>query len=876
MRKSVPSNVSRRKFIVTTGAAVTLPLILPGYASSALPATEASADDFFDSSGAILIAEQGHSDVSWDYSPPREAEVRNGNLEAVLRQMRKDPEFRWTIECVLYFQEWLAAHPESEAELVEFFKKGQLDCGATYTQPLEDNLYGELLARQLYVGKRWFEQRYPGLKLRVVCNQDAPMRSLQSLQLYAKTGVRYLKGSRMATPGFFNWFSPDGSCLAAWYQDGYWGKPNIDAHYIQAQIDAQSSRLQKLGLPPVLGLTWGHDYNDPVDLRVTIDAWNREAGASHRARAAYATFAGVLSAVEKRCAKMPEIHGCVPNWWVYELWPSHHVPLSTQRRAAKDLVAAETFQTIKAILSGSFAEYPQRALNDAWADANFACHTMVPAPAPSAEDLMLAKYRSAASVGAHELNVALGWIATRVKFNSANLLVVVFNRLSWPRTDVATFTLPEGVPMPSALLDDRGRRIPCQLIEGRTICFIADVPAVGYRAFHLPSETAPTELSGPAVGSVWTAPFTSRYYVVTPGAGGLTSIRDRELNRELLNTDRWQAGEWVAFSTDAMGACERIDFNPHPERFLDHSQLHKPMLKCIASGPVFKRWQTPLLKSAAGDAQVSITLFHDLKRIDFGVDIANAGRLGTEQRLLFPLKMDSPDFAYEVPFGVVKPGKSEALIITGPSGTGTPTEPLPSYPREVQDWVYATANGIGVTVGTSVGAVAFRSFGEQGANQPLIAPILLADIRNPQDKQYVQPGQHSFVFSLTSHAPGFENGFRAGIASQNALYAVTATPGPAADLPLSRSFFETSGGAALISAIKKAEDDNDIVVRFYSVARHTDTVSLHCPGPLTAARKTDLLENGGETLPTNASEIPMTLGAQAIETVKLRLAPRRG
>lgn len=699
------------------------------------------------------------------------------------------------------------------------------------------------------------------------------MRSLQSLQLYAKAGVRFLKGSRMATPGFFNWFSPDGSSLAAWYQDGYWGRPKIDAKYITAQMDASGSRLQKLGLPPVLGLTWGWDYNDPVDLRATIDLWNHEAHELHRARAAYATFAGLLRAVEKRCPEMPEIQGCVPNWWVYELWPSHHQPLSTQRLAAKDLVAAETFQTVKAVLRGSFDNYPQRALNQAWTDASFACHTMVPAPAPSARDLMLAKYQSAANVSARELNAALGWIANRIKNTKTSALVVVFNHLSWLRTDLVTVRLPKGVPAPSVLRDDVGRHIPCQLLDEQTICFIArDVPAVGYRSFYPASDPALSEVPAPAVGTTWNAAYTNRYYEVTPDAGGLKSIRDRELNRELLNTVRWRAGEWVAFATDVTGACEGIDFNPHPERFLDHSQLHNPTWTCISSGPVLVRWQTSPLKSTAGGAQVSVTLFHDLKRIDFGVDIANAGVLGTEQRLLFPLKMDSPDFAYGVPFGVVQPGKSEALIITGPSGTGARPERLPSYPREVQDWVYATADGVGVTLGSSVGVVAFQDFGTGVTNQPLLAPILLADIRNPDGKRYDQPGQHSFAFSLTSHAPGFENGFRAGIASQTPLHAVTAAPVPDADFPPSRSFFETSGEAALISAIKKAEDDNDIVVRLFSVARHADKVTLHCPGPVSAARRTDLLERGDETLPAAASEIKMTLGAEAIETVKLRLA----
>jgi hypothetical protein len=53
--KSLTANVRRREFIVKTGAAVALPLILPGYVSSALPGAEESPDRFFYSCGKILI-----------------------------------------------------------------------------------------------------------------------------------------------------------------------------------------------------------------------------------------------------------------------------------------------------------------------------------------------------------------------------------------------------------------------------------------------------------------------------------------------------------------------------------------------------------------------------------------------------------------------------------------------------------------------------------------------------------------------------------------------------------------------------------------------------------------------------------------------------
>lgn len=115
--------------------------------------------------GKVFLVEHSHSDIAWGHSVEGESAVRNRNLEAVFAQMRKDPTFRWTIECVLYYRNWIEKHPETEAELLGYFREKRLDCGGSYTQPLEDCLYDELLARQMYVGKRCLSNATPASRL---------------------------------------------------------------------------------------------------------------------------------------------------------------------------------------------------------------------------------------------------------------------------------------------------------------------------------------------------------------------------------------------------------------------------------------------------------------------------------------------------------------------------------------------------------------------------------------------------------------------------------------------------------------------------------------------------------------------------------------
>lgn len=821
--------------------------------------------------GKVFLVEHSHSDIAWGHSVEGESAVRNRNLEAVFAQMRKDPTFRWTIECVLYYRNWIEKHPETEAELLGYFREKRLDCGGSYTQPLEDCLYDELLARQMYVGKRWFEQRNTGIALDIVLHQDGPLRGHQTQQVYAKAGVRYLKGSRMDTPGFFHWRSPDGSSLLAWMQPGYWGKPKIDSAYIEAQLRAWEPFRRQHNLPPVLGLTWGHDYNNPIDLSSVIAEWNKGMADANRPSVAYGTFADVLRAVEKSGANLKSLSGGVPDWWVYEEWPSHVRAMGLLRQAGRTLPQAETLCVIRSLLEGSFKRYPREKLERAWTDASYTCHTMVPAPKPAPDASMLEAYQRAADVAGQESAAALAAIAAQVEFKRQEQPLVVYNPLSWSRTDPVEVVLPESLASGARVLDPDGREVPSQFCPGRRLTFVAEnVPAMGYRSYYLAPATANGAPAVPGVGTKWTELFETPHFRATPGAGGLAGLVDRQSGKEVFSTDRWQAGEWTTFATNAMGACEGIDFAPHPETFSDRASAHKPAWTCDESGPVFVRFSAAEIKSKHCAVRTSVTFYRALRRVDWTVRLTgNDQEIRREQRIMFPIRAAAPEFAYEVPFGVVEPGRSEPFVYIN-KGRYAPPGAMPSYPREIQNWVYAAGDGLGVTIGSPVGACAFGDFGA-GADKKLavVAPILLAGIANPQRKSYSQTGDFEFTFSLFTHQPGYAHGARWGVQSQTPmLVALPTTRASKPTLPASCSFFSVDSASASLTAVKKAEDDGSVVFRLCERAGVTGPARIISRFEVKEARLADLLERGGKPLDTAGGGITVPLGAWSVETVK--------
>jgi alpha-mannosidase len=486
---------------------------------------------------------------------------------------------------------------------------------------------------------------------------------------------------------------------------------------------------------------------------------------------------------------------------------------------------------------------------------------------------MARKYEQAAETGRREAQAALDWIAQRVKRADEGTPVVVFNGLSWPRTGPVEVVVPEELRAEVRVLDAAGRSLSCQMLAGRRLVFVCEeVPATGYRTVFLTPGPAGESAAKPAPGEKWTEPFETEHYRATPCPGGLRSLLDKETGKEVFRTDRWRGGEWVTFCTKAMGACEGIDFAPHPEVFQDRAGNHQPDWVCVESGPVLVRWATAPIKSQHCAVKVSFTMYRRLKRVDWRVEVAgNSNEINVEQRLLFPINAPKPELAYQVPFGVVKPGTSEPFVFVNKGHFKMPA-PIPAHPREVQDWVYATGDGLGITLSTSIGACAFTDFGPgANANQVVVAPILLASIGNPQRKAYLQPGDYEFFFSLSTHQAGFAHGARRGLEAQNPLWPVRPAQRAAdAALPPACSFFAVQPSRAALSTIKKAEDEDALVLRLYDLEGVAGDAQVQSCFKIEAAEATDLLERGGKALPAQAQAFTVSLKAWSVETIKAR------
>ena len=180
----------------------------------------------FDSSTFYLIA-SSHNDIAYLDDPKGTADFRAENLIGpALDLMKIDDSFALDVESTLFLKEFLARCPERIDEVRQRVAEKRLSFGGRYTQFYEAVYGGEALARQMYFGRKWLKKTLGGdCDTQIVWDTDIPQRTLQSPQVFAKAGIKYLMIGRFPTPGVFVWESPDGSNVIfdTYLYGGGWG-----------------------------------------------------------------------------------------------------------------------------------------------------------------------------------------------------------------------------------------------------------------------------------------------------------------------------------------------------------------------------------------------------------------------------------------------------------------------------------------------------------------------------------------------------------------------------------------------------------------------------------------------------------------------------
>jgi alpha-mannosidase len=872
----------------------------------------------------VLIVPHSHADLSWPDTP----EVcTNLNVQAIAKSiaiLEKSPDFKFSEEDGFVLQEFLRRYPEQEETVRDLLRRDILGCGGFYIGPSELLLGGEGLVRNLYFGKRWMRERF-GLNTEFAWNVDEPGHTLQMPQILAKAGIKNfviwkvlvrkennLNVSGYAGPAVFRWAGPDGSqVMVAHCPESYGAGDRLRTqNYAVAEaglesfVEKEIAQVKKWMLPPVILMADGSDCSIPDEaVRVNACEWNaRHDVPKVKLASVNEYFQACENELGRGNGEVRTVVGEIPCWWDGTQSVENDA-FMLSRHTEQRVTAAEKVSAINSVLMAGY-DYPRSAINSVWQgnllvhEHNWGGHNGIISDA-----VKLARARDSQRVADETLSGSLDALISHIRCRDRGIPLVVFNPLSWPRTDVVDYVLSVAETGTRALrlLDAEGQELPVQVnvqathadgsIARAQVVFEASVPSLGYATYYFVA--GKSQVANPLRATATS--LENQFYRASldGNSGGITGIFDKSSGREILNTGKYQANELIALQN--LGVDEAEEFTGRWWRMSD-----KPAsITVTESGPVRATIQVKgtLLNSTRIQ---EISIYRTLPRIDLKTILVWDGQKEIQVNTTFPFRIAGGNLTYEVPFGSVQYGKESA-------------QAMACHPtvRGANNWVDLSNDQLGVTLATEVTPFdvkdrtdprfhdartmkgesepsvfsiyyngRYRSFDRIALQDPMllktdfvIQPILLRSVFSCGDRDlyFTQPGPHAYRFALQTHRGPLvpHDAVRLGWA-HNAPLLVRRGQTTTGDLPEQQSFLDVSAANVVVTILKKAEDGRGLLLRCYETDGRDTRVTLRGPKGLVGAMSTDILEEDQKPIRVNADgSIDIPVGKYAIETVRL-------
>jgi alpha-mannosidase len=526
------------------------------------------------------------------------------------------------------------------------------------------------------------------------------------------------------------------------------------------------------------------------------------------------------------------------------------------RQSETSLMTLEKFASVASVLK--LAAYPGNTIYEAWKKLMISqFHDPISGTDinPSIDDV-LSRFEQIKDTTSNLLNKQLQAISGNINTLGDGLPIVIFNQLAWKRTDLAEVELElSGDIDHFSLFDENNKMVPVQVVNHKfknrvntyKLIFIAEnIPSMGYSTFRL-RPVKSTQVNKNMLTAnrflIENEVFSLR---IDSLKGCLSGITDKQNNREILadNTLGNQIqiiddfGDSEGFLMSPKGFGEYDKWNGQTSILNDFSEI-----ELIENGPVRALLQIKKKFKLASFIQ-RISIYKGINRIDFELIVDWNGK-NKMVKVAFPLNVKNDSAVYEIPYGTIaRPSKGEEHV--------------------AQNWVDISDGHYGVSLLND------SRYGHDVTKNT----IRLSVLRSPDHPVEAtdEKGTHQIKYSLYPHTGNWKtaNTMHKGYEFN---YPLIAIPESAHDgyLPEEHSFIEIFPENLVVTVLKKAEDSDDLVVRFYETegSECIANIKLSPFMSIDAVHKTDLLENEMENIPMNKNEFETKVGKFSIETFKL-------
>ena len=383
-----------------------------------------------------------------------------------------------------------------------------------------------------------------------------------------------------------------------------------------------------------------------------------------------------------------------------------------------------------------------------------------------------------------------------------------------------------------------------------------NIPPIGYELVRLVQQANPPSAKTTLIASADSLENEFIRLQVDPKTGCITSIYDKVNILEALALPVQSEGSPAA-SPDGLPCGNLLQaFVDKPKRWdawnidADFVKQHWDLMqadevKLVEPGPLRAviRVRHHFQKSSFVQ---DITMYRGVPRVDVHMQ-ADWHEQHILLKVAFPVSVHSDKATFEIPYGSVE----------RPTMRNTPAEQA-QFEVPALRWADVSDPSHGFSLLND------SKYGYDARDNVLRLSLLRSPTwPDPETDQ----GQHEFTYSLYPHGGTWREAMtvRQGYELNYPLMTQTTTQHPGA-LPAEKSFFATAQDNVIITAIKKAADDDALIVRFYEWAGKKGDVVLQLPWRATQAWETNLMEvapvplqldstGNAVTVPTNPYEI---------------------
>jgi alpha-mannosidase len=829
----------------------------------------------------IYLVPHTHYDVVWAFNRQDYLFIFISILNKAVR-MVKEKGFRFLIEQTCPLEEIEHRNPELFSELEELIRAGKIemvDSQYLMADPMIPG--GEVLVREILHGKRYVKKHFD-VDVPVVWAADGFGLNAQLPQIYRKSGYKWLAFRRGLPKAIgtkvseFLWEGLDGTKIVS-----HWMPLGYRAGLVLDKWQDSYDQLQKLATTDHVLMPCGSGGAIPQEeIPDKVAEWNRK---HQNARMIMATPGDFFKALDKADKELITYQGEMYSDDLESIFPDVSSSRIRLRLAIREcelkLLIAEKAATL-ALLHGR--QYPSMAMMDMWQKKMFlAMHDVV--PGCGIDEIYNDAWEYIEDIRETVPSIIRVSLNHLMSGRERGIRLVVFNPNNWEVTNwvEADIELGEGWSNEPGIAWN-GKEVPSEAIEVKRwddgsvrrarIGFMGTVPALGCRVYSVVKKSK----SFRSRNAVRQNQVDTKFFkVAVDKQTGIVTVRDTDGNTLLTGNeviideeigDLYYHKSLLEKPIGAEGGGGLHFGVFRPEEFQIHrgpvrtTIIFRDSFYCLR-WPYYliEKYEPLLYRHKTVEVTKKIMVYNKLPRIDFETHL-NLLQSHVRIRLKFDTAMVAPQYSRQTQFGVLTFPVERTLH---------DSMTIPSL-----SWINCQEDNRGLAFLTQGVPINEIKGGEIYCTLLRSVSVLSADgISGPlvPTPEAQEPGEHSYRYSIYFYNGDWRDAeiHRRGFETSQPLWAHQVDHDPG-----SKEFRSVvlEPDNLIVSALKKAEDDNAIIMRFFETRGEECTATLKLAAGIKSVKTVNLLEQEEEKITIKAGKVKMKVRPFEIVTLKLQHA----